>query len=128
MLGWCLLVYNIPMYVLNTKKEWKLGGVRLLTYVSQNGSSEKKKLCLPDHKRKDHKIDEIFHFSGAMPLLMPYFCQRMNQSDFELSKNIKNFKKSDFFYEFVDIVQARVYRLLLFESAWLMPSNDQFVT
>lgn len=87
-----------------------------------------KKLCLPDHKRKDHKIDEIFHFSGAMPLLMPYFCQHMNQSDFELFKNMKIIKNLDFFYEFVDIVQARVYGLLLLESAWLMPSNDQFVT
>ena len=56
-----------------------------------------KKLCLPDHKRKDPKIDEIFHFSGAMPLLMPYFCQHMNQSDFELFKNMKIIKNLDFF-------------------------------
>ena len=104
------------MYLTLKKNENWEGSDYLLTFPKM-GQVRKKKLCLPDHKRKDHKIDEIFHFSGAMPLLMPYFCQRMNQSDFELSKNIKNFKKSDFFYEFVDIVQARVYRLSLLESA-----------
>ena len=71
------------------------------TYVSQNGSSEKKKLCLPDHKRKDHKIDEIFHFSGAMPLLT------YESIWFRAVQKYKNYKKSDFFYEFVDIVMFK---------------------
>ena len=89
------------MYLTLKKNENWEGSDYLLTFPKM-GQVRKKKLCLPDHK-----IDEIFHFSGAMPLLMPYFCQRMNQSDFELSKNINFFKKSDFvryFYAFVDIL------------------------